>query len=136
MIFLSLGSNLGDKKANLEKALELLALAGVKIARISSFYETAPWGNPNQDDFVNIVVEVIFEGSATELLEIALATEQKMGRIRLEKWGPRRIDIDIIDFHRQQIQTDTLTLPHPYYKERDFVMIPLKELEPDWRDAV
>lgn len=132
MIFLSLGSNLGDKRANLEKALELLALEGVEIARISSFYETAPWGNLNQDDFVNIVVEVIFDGSPAELLEIALATEQKMGRIRLEKWGPRCIDIDIIDFHRQQIQTETLTLPHPYYKERDFVMIPLKELVPNW----
>lgn len=133
MIFLSLGSNLGDKRANLEKALELLALQGMGIARSSSFYETAPWGNPNQDDFVNIVVEVIFEGKAEDLLEIALATEQKMGRVRLEKWGPRCIDIDIIDFHHQQIQTDTLTLPHPYYRERDFVMVPLKELEPEWK---
>lgn len=132
MIFLSLGSNVGDKTANLDTALGLLHLYGVRIVRVSSYYGTTPWGYIEQDDFVNAVAEVAFSGGAHELLAIALQIERSMGRIRLQKWGPRIIDIDIIDFFRQKINTETLTLPHRFYQERDFVLLPLRELEPLW----
>jgi 2-amino-4-hydroxy-6-hydroxymethyldihydropteridine diphosphokinase len=132
MIFLGLGSNLGDKKGNLEQALDLLAQEKVRIVRTSSFYETQPWGNLAQDPFLNMVAEVSFEGNPLDLLDIILGIEQKMGRVRMEKWGPRIIDIDILEFNRITLQTPNLTIPHPYYPERDFVMIPLRELEPDW----
>lgn len=132
MIFIGLGSNMGDKKANIMTALKLLAEKGIAILRVSSLYETAPWGILNQDDFVNAVAEVAFEGSAEELLRILLDTEILMGRVRMVKWGARLIDIDIIDFHRQIIDNEYITIPHPYYPQRDFVMTPLKELEPNW----
>lgn len=132
MIFIGLGSNIGDKKANIETALQLLAAKKVAILRVAAMYENAAWGVLNQDDFVNTVAEVAFEGSAEELLRILLETEIEMGRVRIQKWGPRLIDIDIIDFHRQVIENKFITIPHPYYTQRDFVMIPLKELEPNW----
>ncbi len=132
MIFIGLGSNIGNKTANLEMAISKLAEHGVATLRRSSFYETAPWGNVEQDSFLNAVIEVYFEGEAPFLLEICLKVEQEMGRERKEKWGPRNIDIDMIDFHRQKIDLPQLQLPHPYYQVRDFVMIPLRELEPDW----
>jgi 2-amino-4-hydroxy-6-hydroxymethyldihydropteridine diphosphokinase len=132
MIFIGLGSNIGDKKANIFKALTLLAQKNIEIVRVSNMYETAPWGVLAQDDFVNAVAEVAFEGDAEALLTLLLQTEMEMGRVRIEKWGPRLIDIDIIDFHRQVIQNDFIHLPHPFYKERDFVLIPLRELEPNW----
>ncbi len=132
MIFIGLGSNIGDKKANIETALQLLATKKITILRVASMYENAAWGVLNQDDFVNTVAEVAFEGSAEELLHILLETEIEMGRVRIQKWGPRLIDIDIIDFHRQVIENEFITIPHPYYTQRDFVMIPLHELEPKW----
>lgn len=132
MIFLSLGTNLGQKAENLDKALSLLTQKGVKWLRKSAHYATPPWGKTDQDNFLNMVVEVEFAGSPHELLARCLEVETQMGRVRSEKWGPRLIDIDIIDFHRQQISEPQLQLPHPFYPQRDFVMLPLRELEPDW----
>ncbi len=132
MIYIGLGSNMGDKSENLQTAISKLAEKGVNILRKSTFYETAPWGNTEQDSFVNAVIEVAFEGDANLLLNVCLQIELQMGRERKEKWGPRNIDIDIIDFHRQTIDLPHLQLPHLYYKERDFVMIPLRELVPEW----
>jgi len=133
MIFLGLGSNIGDKVANIVRALKLLEAGGVTINRVSSFYQTPPWGIRDQEAFINIVCEVDFVGAPEELLDICLHIEEKMGRKRIIKWGPRLIDIDIIEFHREMIQTPTLTLPHPYYLERDFVLVPLAELAPHWQ---
>lgn len=132
MIFIGLGSNIGNKSQNLQTAIEKLTEKGVHTVRQSAFYETAPWGNIAQDSFLNAVIEVVFSGEAMLLLGICLDIEQEMGRERKEKWGPRNIDIDIIDFHHQKIDLPQLQLPHPYYHQRDFVMIPLKELEPNW----
>lgn len=132
MIFLGLGSNMGDRTQNLKTALLKMEADGIRIIRTSQIIETAAWGFTNQNAFMNVVTEVEFEGTAESLLKQILAIETKMGRIRSVKWGPRVIDIDIIDFHRQIIHTENLILPHPYYSERDFVMIPLRELEPDW----
>lgn len=132
MIFIGLGSNIGNKRQNLEVAITKLREKGVETIRQSTFYETEPWGNVNQDSFLNAVIEEVFEGDAFALLKICLKVEEEMGRVRKEKWGPRIIDIDIIDFHRQKINSDDLILPHPFYHEREFVMIPLQELEPNW----
>ncbi|MBX7242134.1 MAG: 2-amino-4-hydroxy-6-hydroxymethyldihydropteridine diphosphokinase [Bacteroidia bacterium] len=132
MIFLGLGSNLGDKIQNLTMALRKMEAKGITILRTSQIIETAPWGVTNQDFFMNMVIEVKYEDTPEALLNCILSVETEMGRVREVKWGPRIIDIDIIDFHRQKINTDSLILPHPYYSERDFVMIPLRELEPDW----
>ena len=133
MIFLGLGSNIGDKKQHIERALRMLSQRKVILKRCSSFYQTEPWGIEDQEEFVNIVCEVAFEGTANSLLELVLKIEIELGRERLYKWGPRLIDIDLIEFHGVLMQTEHLTLPHPYYLQRDFVLIPLTELEPDWR---
>jgi 2-amino-4-hydroxy-6-hydroxymethyldihydropteridine diphosphokinase len=132
MIFLGLGSNLGDKRASLDTALAMLHLRGVRVLRVSPYLETAPWGVTDQDWFVNAVAEVTFSGSPEELLAICQAVELQLGRERLLKWGPRTIDIDLIEFNGEIRVSATLTLPHPLYRERDFVMLPLRQLEPDW----
>ena len=132
MIFLGLGSNQGEKVVHIFQALERLEEKGVQVLRLSSLYVTPPWGIIEQEEFVNAVAEVSFQGSATTLLHLIGETEQELGRVRTQKWGPRIIDIDILEFHREHWQSEILTLPHPYYTERTFVLAPLKELEPDW----
>lgn len=79
-----------------------------------------------------MVCEVGFEGAPHELLDLVLEIEMELGRERLFKWGPRLIDIDLVEFQSKIVQDERLTLPHPYYLQRDFVLIPLAELEPDW----
>lgn len=132
MIFLGLGSNLGHKRSYLDTALAMLHLRGVEVLRVSPYLETAPWGVTEQDWFVNAVAEVAFSGSPEELLAICQAVELQLGRERLLRWGPRTIDIDVLEFHGETRDSATLTLPHPLYRERDFVMVPLRQLEPDW----
>jgi len=132
MIFLGIGSNLGDKAQNLRRALTELERREVSIRRCSAFYRTAPWGIEAQDHFLNAVCEVQCAHSPRTLLDLVLAIETDMGRIRQQKWGPRLIDIDLLEFHRRTMESERLTLPHPYYPVRDFVLVPLAELEPDW----
>ncbi|MDX2245510.1 MAG: 2-amino-4-hydroxy-6-hydroxymethyldihydropteridine diphosphokinase [Bacteroidia bacterium] len=132
MIFLGLGSNMGDKVRNIIAALDHLSFASVQILRRSRLFITPPWGVETQDEFLNIACEVSFKGSPQQLLQILLDTEQLMGRYRYYKWGPRLIDIDILEFHREIHSTESLKLPHPYYPRRPFVLVPLADLEPDW----
>lgn len=132
MIFIGLGTNIGDKIANLNTAIQLLEEAGVSLVRISSFWETEPWGIQEQDSFLNAVAEISYPGDAPTLLDILLQTEIDMGRIREQKWGPRLIDLDILEFHREVHTSERLKLPHPYYPSREFVLGPLAELEPSW----
>ncbi|MEM6262520.1 MAG: 2-amino-4-hydroxy-6-hydroxymethyldihydropteridine diphosphokinase [Bacteroidota bacterium] len=130
MIFLGLGTNQGNRPENLQAAISRLGKQQVEILRCSGVYLTPPWGVTNQPDFMNMVVEVQFPGSPLDLLYIALEVEQLMGRIRKQKWGPRVIDIDLLEFNGQQLNHPDLILPHPLYHKRDFVLNPLKELEP------
>lgn len=132
MIFIGLGTNIGDKIANLNTAIQLMEEAGVSLIRISSFWETEPWGIAEQDTFLNAVAELSYSGDASTLLDIVLQIEIDMGRIREQKWGPRLIDLDILEFHREVHTTERLKLPHPYYPKREFVLGPLAELEPFW----
>jgi 2-amino-4-hydroxy-6-hydroxymethyldihydropteridine diphosphokinase len=129
--FLGLGSNLGDRLANLQRAVDLLSQSdGVSILRSSRVYETDPVG-PAQPDFLNAVVEVATSLPAAKLLRSCLAVENEMGRQREERWGPRVIDIDLLSYGREEIEEPGLVIPHPRMHERLFVLAPLLELDAD-----
>jgi len=124
-----LGSNLGDRLANLQRAVDLLAeREGVRVIRTSRIYETAPVGPP-QPDYLNSVTELETTLSARELLEACLGVEREMGRERAERWGPRVIDLDLLTYGREEIDEPGLTVPHPRMHERAFVLVPLLELD-------
>lgn len=132
--YLGLGSNLGDRLANLQRAVEFLAgQPGVTIVRSSRVYETDPVGGPPQPDFLNAVVEVETSLSPRELLTACREAEEAVLRVRDERWGPRTIDIDILTFGDDVIDEPDLTVPHPRMHERGFVLAPLLELDPDPR---
>lgn len=127
-IILSLGSNVGDRHAHLDDARQHLEDAGVKILKTSQIYESEPVGYSNQDDFLNQVLIVETTQSPQELLETCLAVERKMGRVRVQKNGPRLIDIDILFYQDKILSEDSLLLPHPRIAERRFILVPLTEL--------
>lgn len=129
--FLGLGSNLGDRAANLERAVHLLRSRGIEVVRSSRIYETEPVGGPAQPPYLNAVLEVRTEGSARRLLEAALDVEDQMGRVREERWGPRVLDVDVLTFGEEVIDEPDLTVPHPRMHERAFVLLPLLELDAD-----
>jgi 2-amino-4-hydroxy-6-hydroxymethyldihydropteridine diphosphokinase len=129
--YLGLGSNLGDRLANLGRAVRLLRERGVDVLRSSRVYETEAVGGPSQPDYLNAVVDVRTERSARELLRSALAVEDEMGRVRAERWGPRVIDVDVLTYGDDRIDQPDLTVPHPRMHERAFVLIPLLELDAD-----
>ena len=132
--YLGLGSNLGDRLANLQIAVELLAAQpGVTIVRSSRVYETDPVGGPPQPDFLNAVVEVETSLSPRELLAACRSAEGSLARVRDDRWGPRTIDVDILTFGDDVVDGSDLTVPHPRMHERGFVLAPLLELDPDPR---
>ena len=132
LAYLSLGSNIGDKKKYLYDAIKLLdGYKGIHIVKLSSLYETSPWGYTEQDLFMNLVVLIETSLSPVELLDCCQFIEQELGRVRLIKWGLRVIDVDILLFEDETINTERLTIPHPFMTERDFVMIPLCEIAKD-----
>lgn len=131
--FLSLGSNLGDRRSNLEQAITLLNNPpGLVINNISSYYETEPWGGIKQDPFLNLVLEIESQIDPLELLKHCQQVEETMGRIRSIHWGPRIIDIDILTYNNMVINKEELIIPHPYMEEREFVLAPLREIKPDF----
>ncbi|MEN6389025.1 MAG: 2-amino-4-hydroxy-6-hydroxymethyldihydropteridine diphosphokinase [Syntrophomonas sp.] len=129
IVYVGLGSNLGDKKANLEKALKMLERAdGVRITRVSSVYQSEPWGVTDQDDFLNQVIEVETELDALTLLHLLQTIEINMGRRRVAKWGPRNIDMDILLYGNEVLHSEELQVPHAHMRERLFVLLPLQEI--------
>ncbi len=129
---LSLGTNIGDRKGNIEKAIESLALLpNTHILKRSSIYETEPVGFALQEKFYNIAVTVGSSLEPGEMLGACLGIEAALGRVRNFKNGPRIIDIDIIFAQDNIINTKNLTVPHPRYSERLFVLVPLLELFSD-----
>lgn len=129
--FIGLGSNMGDKLANLKKAvLELGKVSGNKVLAVSSFYKTEPVGGVEQDWFVNAVAEVETGLTPRELLNKLLYIEKNLGRVRDAKWGPRVIDLDILLFDDLMMDEEGLSIPHPYLHERGFVLVPLAEIAP------
>lgn len=124
-----LGSNIGDKVANIDRAIALLtANSHVKLVARSRNYRSAPWGVADQDWFVNACVTVQTDLSARELLVRCQAVENDMGRVRKQKWGPRLIDVDILTYRGQTISEPDLKVPHPLIAVRGFVLIPLNEV--------
>ncbi|MFZ0738691.1 MAG: 2-amino-4-hydroxy-6-hydroxymethyldihydropteridine diphosphokinase [Candidatus Acidiferrales bacterium] len=134
--YLSLGSNMGDREANLARAVEELRRRGVHILRQSSLYETEPLEIRQQAWFLNYVVEIETTATPSELLAMLLEIEREMGRLRGTKYGPRLIDMDILLYGATVVDTPELTVPHPKMTERRFVLVPLNELASDIRHPV
>jgi 2-amino-4-hydroxy-6-hydroxymethyldihydropteridine diphosphokinase len=126
--YILLGTNMGNKLAHLQMAIELMYLQNISLVQQSSIYKTAAWGNTNQDDFYNQVLAVETEISAENLLQTLLGIETKMGRTRNQKWEARIIDLDILYFNNEIIDTENLKVPHPYLHVRKFTLIPLTEI--------
>jgi 2-amino-4-hydroxy-6-hydroxymethyldihydropteridine diphosphokinase len=131
-VFLSIGSNLGDRLDNLHRAIEMLIDGGLEIKRVSSFYETRPWGLSGQPNFLNGAVEAQTSLMPMELLNLLKDIEVRLGRTDTVRWGPRCIDIDIIFYDDQKIAEEGLQVPHPLMHKRGFVLRPLAEIAPQF----
>ena len=131
-VYLSLGSNLGDRRDNLLAALRLLdGMEDVSLLEVSAVYETEPWGVPDQPDFLNLVTLVSTSRDPHGMLAACGEVESRFGRVRAERWGPRVIDVDILLYDDLRMEEEDLIIPHPCMLERDFVMVPLSELRPE-----
>lgn len=129
---LGLGSNLGDRLANLQRATDVLGeRPGVRVLRSSRVYETDPVGGPPQPDYLNAVVEIETSLEPRDLLTACLDVERELGRVRAERWGPRTIDVDLLIFDERTIDEPDLVVPHPRMLERAFVLVPLAEIDAD-----
>ena len=129
--YLALGSNMGDRLATLQRAVDLLdARSGIDVVRSSRVYETEPVGPP-QPPYLNAVIEVRTDLEPRELLKECLAVEAELGRVRAERWGPRTIDVDVLTYDEREVAEPDLQIPHPRMHERAFVLIPLSDLAAD-----
>lgn len=129
--YIALGSNLGNKEKNLRRALLLLTQQGVEVVRVSSFLSTEPYGVTDQPQFLNAVACVRTSLAPLALLDVLLATELAMGRVRLRHWGERNIDLDLLLYEDVVLDMPRLRLPHPDMQNRDFVLLPLAEIAPE-----
>ena len=131
--YLIVGGNKGDKLHNIEQALYLIDNTAGKIITKSSIYITAAWGNKNQPDFFNQVILIHTPLTSVELLKLNLKIEESLGRVRTdEKWMERTMDIDILFYNNEIINSENLTIPHPFIQDRKFVLIPLNEIAHDF----
>jgi 2-amino-4-hydroxy-6-hydroxymethyldihydropteridine diphosphokinase len=131
-VVLALGSNLGDRQDILQGAVDAIAgLPGVRVTAVSPVYETAPVGGPAQPDYLNAVVLADSTAPARELLDRLHEIEAAFDRVRLVRWGPRTLDIDVIMFGGERSDDPELTLPHPRAHERAFVLAPWHDVDPD-----
>jgi 2-amino-4-hydroxy-6-hydroxymethyldihydropteridine diphosphokinase len=131
IVYLGIGSNIGDKGANCIESLRLLGDRGIVVRKESSRYETAPWGVEDQPAFINMAVEVFTDLPPLELLAVLKDIEEEMGRESGVRWGPRLIDLDILLYDDLVLSGDMLTIPHPHLHERRFALGPLSEIAPD-----
>ena len=127
--YLGLGSNLGDREVNLRRALSILGQQESFIA-LSSVYETEPWGHTSQPPFLNMVCALETCLSPQELLELAHGVESELGRVPTFRYGPRTIDVDILLYGNEVVNTPSLQIPHPGISQRAFVLVPLAEIAP------
>lgn len=127
-VYLLLGANLGDPKAQLVAARQAIAQDIAPIVLQSSLVSSAAWGLTDQPDFINQVIELHSELPAMEILDRVQNIEDKLGRVRLEKWGARVIDIDMLYYNAEVINTERLQIPHPYLHKRRFTLLPLAEI--------
>ncbi|MFQ5899995.1 MAG: 2-amino-4-hydroxy-6-hydroxymethyldihydropteridine diphosphokinase [Thermodesulfobacteriota bacterium] len=131
IVFIGIGSNLGDRHGNCQVAIERLEQTGIKVLKQSSFYETEPHGPRGQPWFVNCVVKVETQLTPLGLLTILQMIENEFGRKRNEKWVARPLDLDILFYNSLVMENERITLPHPLSHLRGFVLIPLTEIDPD-----
>jgi len=130
--YIGLGSNVGDRRGTLERALVILRESeGVAVRAVSSFIETEPVGGPPQGTFLNAAAELETALDPHTLLALLLDIENRMGRVRRERWGPRTIDLDLLFYDDSIVTDEDLVIPHPRLHERAFVLAPLAEIAPD-----
>jgi len=130
--YLGLGSNIGDKKENIDNAVDMLnSNEQIEVKKVSSYYETEPVGYHDQDWFLNVALEIDTTLDPYQLLEFCGLIEEKLKRKRVIRWGPRTIDVDILLYEGFESKDERLTVPHPRMMERAFVMIPLYEIAPE-----
>ena len=134
-VYLGLGTNLGNREENLKIAQQALAKKA-RLLKVSSVYETEPWGFADQPKFLNQAVLIDTDLSAEALLDFIKATEIQMGRKKGYRYGPRVIDLDILLYDHLVLKTDRLEIPHPQIPERAFVLIPLADIAPDYLHPV
>ena len=133
--YLGLGSNIGDREQQLQEAIKIIdSIEGITVTKISPIYETAPIGYTDQPNFLNLCLEIETELSPQQLLKHCLDIEQQLHRVREIRWGPRTLDIDILLYSDNIIETDNLSIPHPRMQERAFVLIPLNDIASDKKD--
>lgn len=134
--YMGLGSNIGNKKENIDNAVDMIRNHKlIELKKVSSYYETEPVGYQDQDWFLNVVLEIDTKLKPYELLEFCRLIEEKLKRKRIIRWGPRTIDVDILLYEGFKSKDEKLTIPHPRMTERAFVMIPLYEIAPDIKIA-
>lgn len=136
MVYLSLGSNVGERESNLRAAIAALPAVGVRVTRVSAFYETEPVDYLEQAWFLNCVVEGETEKAAVQLLRSLREIEMRMGSRKLVAKGPRLIDMDILLYGQETIETPELQVPHPRMHLRRFVLVPLTEIAPEVRHPI
>jgi len=132
-VYIGLGSNIGDRISFIQQAVKMLGFHDViEVLETSSFYETEPYGLKEQDWFINAVVKIRTTLTPVELLKVCQSIEDKLGRKRAEKWGPRVIDLDILIYEDELIADDILTIPHPATYDRACCIVPLLEIAEDF----
>jgi 2-amino-4-hydroxy-6-hydroxymethyldihydropteridine diphosphokinase len=127
--YLGLGSNLGDRRALLDAALDRLVAVG--LVRVSPFYATDPVGGPEQGEFLNCVAELDTDLTARQLLAVCQRLEAAAERVRIERWGPRTLDVDVLWVEGEEVHDPDLEVPHPRMRQRRFVLAPLRDLAPE-----
>jgi 2-amino-4-hydroxy-6-hydroxymethyldihydropteridine diphosphokinase len=130
IVYLGLGSNLGDRAGHIDRAIQDMAKCGIKVCKMSAVIETDPVGGPPQGKFLNAVVECETQLSPAELLKILKDIERSLGRVKTVTDGPREIDLDILMYDQLKLDVPGLTIPHPKMRSREFVMAPLREIAP------
>lgn len=134
--YLSLGSNLGNRQTNIQTAVTLLAEGGIHIVKSSTIIETDPVGGPLQGEFLNAVMKIQTDLTPHALLDLCQSIERRLKRVKTVVNGPRTIDVDILLYDDMRLHTPQLTIPHPRMLERDFVLIPLREIAPElWTNS-
>lgn len=129
--YIGVGSNQGDPLSNCTGAIDrICASKKNRLLKQSSYYRTEPWGYREQNDFINLVIKVQTSYTLLELLDFLQSVERELGRVRTIPWGPRTIDLDILFYNNDIFTSPRLTIPHPHIGNRDFVLIPLEEIDP------
>ena len=135
-VYIQLGSNIGERESFITKSMYKVEDDIGKIITASSIFETTAWGNKNQNNFLNSVIEIKTPFDAFTILQKSQEIENNLGRERSDKWGERTIDIDILFYNNKIINTKELTVPHPLIQKRKFVLVPLSEIAPNYMHPI